>query len=161
MQLFLRLNRFKVPVLMIVMALTANGWAFSLLGSPFKTITPKNESLAIPMETINDGKAHYFKARAKDGTWVYFFVVRSRDGVMRAAVDACDVCYRAGRGYSQEGDEMVCENCGMRFSTRRINEVKGGCNPAPLERIVQNQHLVITMDDINKNAWYCKYRKNN
>ena len=29
---------------------------------------------------------------------------------------------------------MVCNNCGQKFSSDLINEIKGGCNPAPLER---------------------------
>ena len=76
-----------------------------------------------------------------------------------AAIDACDVCYKAGKGYYQEGDNMVCRNCGRRFASNRINDVKGGCNPAPLNREVQGANLVITMKDINANKWYMKYRK--
>jgi uncharacterized membrane protein len=90
---------------------------------------------------------------------VTFFVVKSPDGVIRAAVDACDVCYRSGKGYVQEGGTMVCTNCGMRFATDRINEVKGGCNPAPLARTVNNDQLLIAMSEINASAWLCEFKK--
>ncbi|MEM3554980.1 MAG: Fe-S-containing protein, partial [Candidatus Micrarchaeaceae archaeon] len=60
-----------------------------------------------------------------------------------AAFNACDVCYPARKGYHQEGDVMVCNNCGRRFPTNQINIVRGGCNPAPLERAVDGDTLVI------------------
>jgi len=128
-------------------------------GDKVKALTPSNGRLEIPVASVNDGKAHYFKAQASDGIMVTFFVLKSNDGVIRAAMDACDVCYRAGKGYEQSGDEMVCLNCGMRFPSARINEVKGGCNPAPLTRIIEGDKLVIAMADIDQNSWYCKFKK--
>ena len=133
--------------------------AYALFGGKFKTLKPnKDGNLYIPIKKVSDGQAHYFKAKADDGTLVNFFLVKSADGVIRAAVDACDVCYRSGKGYIQEGNVMVCTNCGRRFATDRINEVKGGCNPAPLNRVVKGDQLVISMQDINTNSWYCKYK---
>ncbi len=132
--------------------------AFSFFGGKFKKIEPENGKLRIPLEEINDGKAHYFKTKSADGTIVSFFTIKSKDGVIRAAIDACDVCYRAGKGYVQKGDNMVCENCGMKFPSNKINDVKGGCNPAPLERVIKDEYLVIWMTDINKNSWYCKHK---
>ena len=35
----------------------------------------------------------------------------------------------------------------------------GGCNPAPLDRTVVGDKLVINMQDINMNTWYMKYRQ--
>jgi len=90
---------------------------------------------------------------------VDFFVLKSSDGIIRAAIDSCDVCYRSGLGYYQEGDYMVCKNCGQKFASAKINEIKGGCNPAPLNRTVVGDKLVINMSDINLNSWYMKYRK--
>jgi uncharacterized membrane protein len=73
---------------------------------------------------------------------------------MRAAFDACDVCYREKKGYRQEGMFMVCNNCDQRFRTDLVNEVKGGCNPAPLERRVEGNEIVIRTADIAKGGWY-------
>ncbi len=128
-------------------------------GSKIKTITAQDGNILIPVKDISDGKAHFFKVEAADGVMVTFFTLKSRDGVIRAAIDACDVCYRAGKGYVQSGDYMICENCGQRFASDRINVIKGGCNPAPLDREVKGDNLVIAMADINKNSWYCKYKQ--
>ncbi len=147
-------SRLIVCLLVIFAASQANAF----FGGKFKTLTPKNGELSIHVDKISDGKAHYFRAKADDGTTVDFFVVKSKDGIIRAAVDACDVCYRSGKGYVQEGDVMVCTNCGRRFATDRINVVKGGCNPAPLKREINGNNLVISMADINTNSWYCQFK---
>jgi uncharacterized membrane protein len=134
---------------------TAHAW----FGGKFKTLTPENNQISIALDTISDGQAHYFTTKSEKGVNVEFFVVQSHDGIIRAAIDACDVCYRAGKGYVQEGNVMVCSNCGMKFATDRINEVKGGCNPAPLIRTIEDGNLVISMADINANAWLCEFKK--
>jgi len=133
--------------------------AFSFWGNKTKTLTPQNNAVKIPTKGISDGKAHYFTVKAKDGIDVTFFTLMSKDGVIRSAIDSCDVCYRSGKGYIQEGDVMICTNCGRKFAADRINEVKGGCNPAPLERKIVGKELVIAMKDINQNSWYCKFKK--
>ncbi len=145
-------------LLIALMIIFAAGTAPAFFGGKFKTLKPQDGHVTIPIKKVNDGKAHYFKVKADDGIMVDFFVVQSGDGVIRAAVDSCDVCYRSGKGYVQEGDVMVCTNCGRRFATDRINEVKGGCNPAPLAREIKGDNLVISMSDINSNAWYCKFK---
>ncbi len=133
--------------------------AHALFGGKFKTLTPEKGQIVIPLDMVSDGQAHYFSAKSDKGVKVAFFVVKSHDGVIRAAVDACDVCYRAGKGYVQEGNVMVCTNCGMKFATDRINEIKGGCNPAPLNRTVEGNNLLISMEEINANDWLCEFKK--
>lgn len=148
-----------VITLSLLLSFTASVSAFSLFGGKdYTALTPKDGMLSIPIKEINDGSAHFFKAKAVDGTMVSFFALKSRDGIIRAAIDACDVCFKAGKGYTQGGDFMVCENCGQRFASNRINEVKGGCNPAPLEREIVGGRLLVKMADINKNSWYCRFK---
>jgi uncharacterized membrane protein len=146
-----------ILVMTISLGLVPGAWA--LFGPRIDTLTPENDVLKISLSDIDDGKAHYFKVTADSGTLVTFFTLKSRDGVIRAAIDACDVCYRSGKGYVQDGDFMVCTNCGQRFASSRINVVKGGCNPAPLNRQIDGKHLLISMADINQNAWYCEFKK--
>jgi uncharacterized membrane protein len=69
--------------------------------------------------------------------------MKSADGVVRAAMDACTVCYRQRLGYHQAGDQMVCNKCGQAFASNRINEVTGGCNPIPLNREVAGGQVII------------------
>jgi uncharacterized membrane protein len=86
-----------------------------------------------------------FKA---DGKEIPFFVIKSPDGVIRSAFDACDVCFPEKKGYSQDGDNMICNNCGRKFHISRVNIEEGGCNPAPLKRKVVGNSLVIMEQDV-------------
>jgi uncharacterized membrane protein len=148
-------------ILLLLLALVLSGCSGSSTsaGKSAGLITPIDGKLEIPVAGVNDGKAHHFQVKAEDGTMVTFFVLKSADGILRAAIDACDVCYRSGLGYYQEGDNMVCKNCGQKFASNKINVLKGGCNPAPLNRTVVGDKLVINMRDINMNSWYMKYRQ--
>lgn len=152
---------FAVMAMVLLLAISAGtGMAgFGFWGNGEEAVQPVNGAIAIPIASISDGAAHHFKVQAADGTMVRFFTLKSNDGVIRAAIDACDVCYRAGKGYAQSGEFMVCLNCGQRFHSSKINVIKGGCNPAPLERKVVGDKLMISMADINANSWYMKYRK--
>ncbi len=107
-----------------------------------------------PVAQFSDGKAKYFAYKTPEGITVKYFVIKSPDGVIRAAFDACDVCWPEGKGYAQKGDYMVCRNCGKQFHANRINEVHGGCNPAPLTRKVENNQVVIKSEDIEKGKRY-------
>ena len=114
--------------------------------------------LTYAVSLFADGKARHFKyADADSNITIGYFILKSTDGVIRAAFDACDVCWRAGKGYYQEGDSMVCRNCGRRFESVKVNEVKGGCNPAPLERAIEGDQVVIRVEDIKKGASYFNF----
>jgi len=59
--------------------------------------------------------------------------VKATDGTIRTALNTCQVCYDSGRGYyKQQGDNMVCQNCGNKFNVNQIEKIKGGCNPVPV-----------------------------
>ena len=115
--------------------------------------------VSFPVEAFSDGQAKYFQYPADNGVTVRFFVLKSSDGVIRAAYDACDVCWREGKGYYQDGDVMVCRNCGQRFASVKVNEIKGGCNPAPLERTVVGNKLIIKTADILQGVQYFDFAK--
>jgi uncharacterized membrane protein len=111
------------------------------------------DAVRIPLSALDSGKTLFLESDL-EGRRVYFFAMRSSDGVYRAAYDACDVCFRANRGYRQEGDLMVCNKCGQAFPSVKVNEVKGGCNPAPLTRTVDGDSLVIRKIDLAAGKGY-------
>ncbi len=105
------------------------------------------DAVKIPLKALDSGKA-LFLSLDSEGRQLYYFALKSPDGAYRAALDACDVCFKSNRGYRQEGDLMVCNNCGQTFPSKRIGEIKGGCNPHPLARRIEGQYLVIRKADI-------------
>lgn len=105
------------------------------------------DAVKIPLSALDSGKALFLETQA-DGRTLHFFALRSVDGKYRSALDACDVCFRMNRGYRQEGDLMVCNNCGQTFPSDRIGEAKGGCNPHPLAHRIGGGKMVIRKADI-------------
>jgi len=119
------------------------------LSDSMPTASPTNTTqVTFPVDTFSDGKARHFAYDSEDDFTIKYFVLKSSDGIIRAAFDACDVCWPAGKGYSQSGDNMICRNCGRQLASVLVNEVKGGCNPAPLARKVENGRVVIEIADI-------------
>ena len=101
-----------------------------------------------PVNYFDDGQAHFYSYETEDGITIRYFILKSSDGVIRAAFDACDSCWAAGKGYKQDGDFMVCNNCGLTFASVKVNEVRGGCNPSPLTRTIKGDKVVIKVSDI-------------
>ncbi len=116
-----------------------------------------NSQVSYPVSMFVDGQARHFDFES-NGLNIRYFILKSADGVLRAAFDACDVCWPAGKGYYQDGNDMVCRNCGRRFASELVNEVQGGCNPAPLTRIVQGDQLIIKTSDIAKGKSYFDFK---
>jgi uncharacterized membrane protein len=112
-----------------------------------------------PEKTFANGKARHFTYQTDDGVTIRYFIIKSSDGVIRAAFDACDVCWPENKGYLQKSDFMVCRNCGRQFPSTRINEVRGGCNPAPLNRKLENGNVIIQVTDIIQGKRYFDFRR--
>ncbi len=124
--------------------------AFKLFGSGDGEVKPVNGMIVIPIKEVSE-KAKFYTYKGA-GAEIRFFVVKSSDGVIRSAFDACDVCYHAKKGYTQDGDNMVCNNCGMRIPTIMVNKVKGGCNPSPLKHVIEGDELRIEQRDIEEGS---------
>ena len=130
--------------------------------SPVASVETANvtaTTVSYPVDSFEDGKARHFSHKAGDSLTINYFILKSSDGVIRAAFDACDVCWPAGKGYYQSGDVMVCRNCGRKFASVLVNEVKGGCNPAPLNRTVVDGRVVIQINDILEGEQYFNFSR--
>jgi uncharacterized membrane protein len=114
-----------------------------------KTVAPQAaQEVVYPAAQFDDGMARFYVLKTTDGAKIKYFIIKSSDGVIRAAFDTCVVCWREGKGYTQKDDFMVCNNCGRRFQSTKINEVTGGCNPAPLTRKTENGKVIIKIENL-------------
>lgn len=146
-----------VAVMVVALAAAAAAWYANSGSGPAgqapaqaAAAAPSSQGQAVTLDAaqFEDGKARHFCYQIPGGVTVRYFVVKSSDGVIRAAFDACDVCWRSDKGYTQQGDFMVCNNCGRAFASVQVNEVQGGCNPAPLLRQVADGKVTIQVSDI-------------
>ena len=160
-----RKRRMPFLIPLVAAALAASGGIYLMKGTEtgparaqaVDTAGSRSE-YSYPVSDFADGRAKYFSYRSPEGLNIRYFIIRSSDGIIRAAFDSCDTCWSAGKGYRQEGDLMVCNNCGQTFASLRINEVRGGCNPAPLTRTVQGDKVIIQAADlIREGSFYFDY----
>ena len=107
----------------------------------------------IPLASVQDGNAHFFTL-ASGGKKISFFAMRAPDGSIHTAFDACVSCNHAKLGYRQEGEFVVCNNCGMGFKPADVGLVTGGCNPIPVNKSVDGKMLVFKTKDLEAGAQF-------
>ena len=119
----------------------------------YSKVQIENGEIKLPLKKMHDGRPHYYKQEL-NGKDIKFFVLMDNEGIVRVAFDACDVCFPEGKGYRQEGDFMICNNCGQQFHESKINVIKGGCNPAPVERIFDQNYVYIAVESLADGSSY-------
>jgi len=145
----------RILILVLLAVLMVSTFSPGLAQGKTPSLSPSE--ISFPISQFADGKARHFTFSAPKGITIKYFIVKSSDGVIRAAVDACDVCGPSGKGYQQEGDNMVCRNCGKKFASKLVSEVKGGCNLAPLKRTIRGNQLIIQTKDILEGRNYFNF----
>jgi len=90
-----------------------------------------------------------------NGTTVRFFAVLGSDGKVRTAFDACQVCYRAKKGYSQAGSDVRCNNCGRQFAIDDLGTANTGkgCWPGYLPSSASGGDVEIKVSDLQNGAY--------
>lgn len=98
-----------------------------------------------------------------DGIKMEVLALKANDGTIRTALNTCQVCYSSGKGYYvQEGNELVCQNCGNRFSADMVGKARGGCNPVPISdtsKVDDGTKIKIDKAYLDKNKAYFSHWK--
>lgn len=109
-------------------------------------------SLVIPLSELS--AAARFYPVAVDGTEMEIIAVEDAAGSIRTAFNTCQVCYSSGRGYYvQDGGDLVCQNCGNRFTVDQVEIESGGCNPWPIfpeNKTVTDESISISYDYLHE-----------
>jgi len=109
------------------------------------SIIEDSESVKIPLSSISKNAKFY------DYQGIEYFVVKSNSGDVKVAFNACDVCYKAKKGYSQQGEDMVCNNCGNHYPISGLgtkNLIGGGCWPGYLPSTTEGDYFIIKKFDL-------------
>ena len=109
--------------------------------TPAKTLVAQNGQVRISLSDLTDQSLHYYTADV-NGTVIRFLVIHQTNGNYATALDACQICGRAG--YRQEGQNVICRNCGASIYAPSIGE-RGGCNPIPVKSAVENGEVVVDL----------------
>lgn len=141
---------------MALLVLTSG--AFILPNIFGKTATPAVTSPDLKIRKSTVTSTARFYPYKTGNTYLEVLAVKANDGTIRTALNTCQVCYDSGRGYyRQEGDELVCQNCGNRFNIDDVEVVRGGCNPVPImkeNKTDDGQNIIISDSFLSKNQFY-------
>lgn len=147
-----RITLLLITIALLVTTSTLVGW-LGIGESAQKSVSASGGRVTIPLAELNDGRAHFYSYK-NQGEKISFFVIKAKDGTLRAAFDACDVCYKEKKGYEQKGEQMICKNCNQAFPVAKIGTVSGGCNPSPLKTTLVGTVLEIAVSDLEAGARY-------
>ncbi len=111
-----------------------------------------NDNLIIPIKDISTTATFY--PVEIDGTKLEVLAIKASDGTIRTAFNTCQICYSSGRGYyEQQGNMLVCQNCGNRFNSDDVEITRGGCNPVPIfseDKTVDSENITISKEFFGK-----------
>lgn len=126
----------------------------TFLGDQGEKVGLTDGEILLATSVFDDNRAHFYNVEMPDGKKIYFFIVKDKNNIYRAAANGCQVCFSEKKGFYQEGDDMVCANCGNRYPIEKIATEKGGCNPGPInpDLEVRNGEIVIKQTDLEKVA---------
>lgn len=149
-------------IAVVAIGLAANFGLGGGKGSANNTPVTNGGNLTITKANITE-KATFFPYQAGN-TKMEVVAVKAPDGTIRTAFNTCQVCFDSGKGYYvQEGDELVCQNCGNRFKISDVEIVKGGCNPVPIFKENKQEdatNIVLAADFMSQNtSLFAKWKK--
>lgn len=116
-----------IAVLMLLALLVLPG-----CGSSQKTTAIATGSgLEIPIAELSEHiKIYSFTV---DGLNMEVLAAKDADGTVRTAFNTCQVCNGSRKAYFvEQGDKVVCQNCGNAFGREDVGVLSGGCNPYPI-----------------------------
>jgi high-affinity iron transporter len=128
---------------LVVLSLTAESVYTRAMDAPTRAtmLAAENGQVRIPISELADSKLHFYTAEV-DGTEIRFLVIHRLNGDYATALDACQICGR--QGYRQEGQNVVCRNCGATIYIPTIGE-SGGCNPVAVKSRVEAGEVVVDL----------------
>ena len=116
--------------------------------SPAKTLATENGRVRIPLADLTDSSLHFYTADVND-TVLRFLVIHQTNGNFAVALDACQIC--GWSGYRQEGQNVICRNCGATIYIPSIGE-HGGCNPVPVKTTVEQGEVIVELSALTTSA---------
>jgi len=115
---------------------------------PARMLTAQNNQVHIPLSELTDSSLHFYAVDV-EGTTMRFLVVHQSNGNYAVALDACQIC--GWSGYRQQGQNVICRNCGATIYIPSIGE-HGGCNPVPLKSSVEGGEVIIDLSTFASSA---------
>jgi high-affinity iron transporter len=136
--------------LLIVLALTAEFVYARAVDAPVQAtpLVAQNGEVRVPLSQLMDTSLHYYTAEVNQAD-IRFLVIHKSSGDYATALDACQIC--GAVGYRQEGQNVICRNCGAAIYIPSIGQ-SGGCNPIAVKSRVENGEVVVDLSALTDAA---------
>jgi len=115
---------------------------------PAHTLIAQDGHVRIPLSELTDSSLHYYTADV-DGSVIRFLVIHRQNGDFATALDACQIC--GASGYRQEGQNVICRNCGAAIYIPSIGQ-SGGCNPIAVTSRVEGGEVIVELSALSDAA---------
>ena len=138
---------------LIIIVLISADFVYSRVAkavSPPVQLTFAGNVVDIPVAQLKDHKLHHYQVEA-GGAEVRFIAIIDSSDTVRVGLDACQIC--GDQGYYQQGQNVICRNCGSAIYIPTIGSA-GGCNPVHIDYLVQNNVLTISRAALDGAARY-------
>lgn len=97
----------------------------------------------------------FMEYKTESNTRIGLIALKGSDGSVRTAFDTCLECLGSPLAYfEQEGDQVVCQNCGNHYPLDQVGLEPGGCKPIPIsdeERILEGNQITIPASFLEEN----------
>jgi uncharacterized membrane protein len=138
---------------LIIIILISADFVYSRVAKEVKPpvqLTFADNVVDVPVAQLKDHKLHHYQVEA-DGKEVRFIAIIDSSDTVRVGLDACQIC--GDQGYYQQGQNVICRNCGSAIYVPTIGSA-GGCNPIHIDYVVQNNMLMISRAALDGAARY-------
>lgn len=153
------IKKFVLPVVAVVVIIIV--FIMSNKETKVETTSPKSLSLAnyevgdsfvIPISELkNDVK---FYSLNYNGTNVEILAAIDKNGNPKVTLNTCQNCMGSPKAFFvQEGDSVVCQNCGIGHQIETIGTAKRGCIPIPIDSLViDDKNISFDKNELLSNA---------
>ena len=109
------------------------------------TADVSGDSITIAADDLNTDKVSFIKV---PGSKIELIARKDEKGQARVALGTCQSCNGSPYAYYvQEGDELMCNNCGLTFPLDVIDESGSGCHPIMIDdAIITREGNDVTLD---------------
>lgn len=153
------IKKFVLPVVAVVVIIIV--FIMSNRETKVETTSPKSLSLAnyevgdsfvIPISELkNDVK---FYSLNYNGANVEILAAIDKNGNPKVTLNTCQNCMGSPKAFFvQEGDSVVCQNCGIGHQIETIGTAKRGCNPIPIDSLmIDDKNISFDKNELLSNA---------
>jgi len=116
--------------------------------SPQFTMVAEKPLISIDADSLKKGDVQFFVYKSSAGNKIRFLLARDSTGKIKAAFDACKLCYVYRKGYFFSDGYLVCRYCGNHYKLEAMESGEASCAPMMLPFQMDGHAVTIKAADL-------------